>query len=193
MDEILAKPNGMQDVINAAFWQTTSYPFNVGCYTLSLLGQCLHYRTWLFHNVKSHNTLSRVMDATGIVRVVFGILCVLCVFAKCTPVEGNWDPTIDATCWKESVFLGINYSSSAITFVSYMIQGWILIHMALALGKRSITRKQWIGLSIIAFCNVVAGVLALVKLSYLHLYVATEDPSQFRFGQQLTLLYPSQR
>lgn len=117
------------------------------------------------------------MSASGIIQVLFGILGVVCVFAKCTPVEGNCNPTVDAKCWKESIFLGINYSSSAITFVSYMIQGWIPIQMALSLGKNSITRKQWIALSIIAFWNIGAGVLALVKLSYLGLYVVTEDAS----------------
>jgi hypothetical protein len=152
--------------------------FNVGCYTLSVAGQVVHYQTWLFHNVKSHSTLSRVMAISGVVQVLFGVLCVICVFVKCTPVEGNWNPTVDAKCWKESIFLGINYSSSAITFVSYMIQGWIPIHMALSLGKSSITRNQWIALSVIAFWNVVAGVLALVKLSYLGLYVVTEDASK---------------
>ena len=125
--------------------------------------------------------LSRVMNFSGIVQVLFGILCVICVFAKCTPVEGNWNPTVEAKCWNESVFLGINYSSSAITFVSYIIQDWIPIHRALSLGKRNITRKQWIALSIIAFWNIVAGVLALVKLSYLGLYVVTEDASEY-FG-----------
>lgn len=52
--------------------------------------------------------------------------------------------------------------------------------MALNLGKRSITRSQWIALSTIAFWNVVAGVLALVKLSYLGLYVVAEDASEFQ-------------
>jgi hypothetical protein len=51
--------------------------------------------------------------------------------------------------------------------------------MALSLGRSSITRGQWIALSVIAFWNVVAGVLALVKLSYLGLYVATEDASEW--------------
>lgn len=60
-----------------------------------------------------------------------------------------------------------------------MIQGWIPIQMALSLGKRSITRNQWFALSIIAFWNIVAGVLALVKLSYLGLYVVTEDASKY--------------
>jgi cytochrome bd-type quinol oxidase subunit 2 len=67
--------------------------FNFGCYTLSVAGQVIHYRTWLFHNVethKTHNTLSRVMNISGIVQVLFDILCVICVFAKCTPVEANW-------------------------------------------------------------------------------------------------------
>lgn len=89
--------------------------FNVGCYTLSVVGQVLHYRTWLFHNVKTHKTLSHVMDISGILQALFGALCVICVFAKCNPVEGNWDPTVEAKCWDESVFLGINYTSSAIT------------------------------------------------------------------------------
>jgi hypothetical protein len=152
--------------------------FNVGCYTLSVAGQVLHYRTWLFHNVKTHKTLSRVMNLSGVLQVIFGILCVVGVFAKCTPVEGNWNPTVEATCWAESAFLGINYTSSAITFVAYMIQGWIPIQMALSLGRKNITRAQWIALSAIAFWNVVAGVLALVKLSYLRLYVDTEDASK---------------
>jgi hypothetical protein len=176
--DILAKPNGMQNLINAAFWQTTGYCFNVGCYSLSVAGQVLHYRTWLFHNVKTHRTLSRAMNLSGILQVIFGILCVIGVFAKCTPVEGNWNPTVEATCWAESAFLGINYTSSAITFVAYMIQGWIPIQMALSLGKENITRSQWIALSAIAFWNVVAGVLALVKLSYLSLYLVNEDASK---------------
>lgn len=184
----------MQNLVNVAFWQTTGYREclisrlrirllrrrSLQCRLLHspVAGQVLHYRTWLFHNVKSHKTLSRVMNTSGIVQVLFGILCVICVFAKCTPVEGNWNPTVEAKCWKESVFLGINYSSSAITFVSYMIQGWIPVQMALSLGKRSITRNQWVALTVIAFWNVVAGVLALVKLSYLGLYVVTEDASR---------------
>ena len=77
-----------------------------------------------------------------------------------------------------SVFLGINYTPSAIAFVSYMIQGWIPIHMAISLGKSRITRTQWIALSTIAFWNIIAGLLALVKLSYLHQYVVTEDASE---------------
>ena len=89
--------------------------FNVGCYTLSVAGQVLHYRTWLFHNVKTHKTLSRAMNLSGILQVIFGILCVIGVFAKCTPVEGNWNPTVEATCWAESAFLGINYTSGPIT------------------------------------------------------------------------------
>jgi hypothetical protein len=157
----------------------TRIAFNVGCYTLSVAGQVLHYRTWLFHNVESHTVLSRVMNLSGIIQLIFRILCIICVCAKCTPVEGNWNPTVEAKCWNESVFLGINYSSSAITFVSYMIQGWIPIQMALGLGKRSITRNQWIALSIIAFWNIIAGVLALVKLSYLGLYVVMEDASRY--------------
>lgn len=155
-----------------------SAAFNVGCYTLSMAGHGIHYRTWLFHNVETHRTLSRVMNISGIVQLLFGMLCIICVFAKCTPVEGNWNPTVQSKCWNESVFLGINYTSSAVTFVSYMIQGWIPIQMALSLGKRRITRSQWIALSTIAFWNVVAGVLALVKLSYLDLYVVTEDASK---------------
>jgi hypothetical protein len=168
--------------------ELTSVAFNVGCYTLSVAGQVLHYRTWLFHNVNTHTTLSRVMNASGVLQVIFGILCVTCVFAKCTPVQGNWNPTVDAKCWNESVFLGINYSSSAITFVSYMIQGWIPIQMALSLGKRSITRNQWIALSIIAFWNIIAGVLALVKLSYLGLYVVTEDASKYSLEANISFL-----
>lgn len=192
-DEILAQPNGMQNLINAAFWQTSGYrefaaairrpmltrpAFNVGCYTLSVAGQVLHYRTWLFHNVKSHQTLNRVMEISGVLQVVFGALCIIGVFAKCTPVEGNWNSTVEAKCWDEDIFLGINYTSSAITFVSYMIQGWIPVQMALSLGRTRVTRAKWIALSAIAFWNVVAGVLALVKLSYLHLYVVTEDASK---------------
>ena len=126
------------------------------------------------------------MNLSGILQVIFGILCVIGVFAKCTPVEGNWDPTVDATCWAESAFLGINYSSSSITFVAYVIQAWIPIQMALSLGKRNITRAQWIALSAIAFWNVVAGVLALVKLSYLSLYLVTEDASESSFPTPLS-------
>lgn len=155
--------------------------FNVGCYTLSVAGQVLHYRTWLFHNVKTHKILSRTMNLSGILQIIFGILCVVGVFAKCTPVQGNWDPTAEAKCWDEKVFLGINYTSSAITFVAYMIQGWIPIQMALSLGRNNITRSQWIALSAIAFWNVIAGVLALVKLSYLRLYVVNEDASEYNF------------
>lgn len=152
--------------------------FNVGCYTLSVVGQVLHYRTWLFRNVQTHKPLSRVMEVSGIVQVLFAMLCIICSFAKCTPVEGNWDPRAKARCWDASVFLGINYTSSAITFVSYMIQGWIPIQMALNLGRSSITKSQWAALSTIAFWNVIAGVLALVKLSYLGLFVVTDDASR---------------
>lgn len=60
-----------------------------------------------------------------------------------------------------------------------MIQGWIPIQMALSLGRNNITRNQWIALSAIAFWNVIAGVLALVKLSFLHLYVVNEDASEY--------------
>lgn len=119
------------------------------------------------------------MDISGILQALFGALCVICVFAKCNPVEGNWDPTVEAKCWDESVFLGINYTSSAITFASYMIQGWIPFRMALSLGKSSVTKTKWTALSAIAFWNVVAGILALVKLSYLHLYVVTVDASKY--------------
>lgn len=52
--------------------------------------------------------------------------------------------------------------------------------MALSLGRHSITKTQWIALLVIAFWNVVAGVLALVKLSYLGLYVDTVDASKCR-------------
>lgn len=127
------------------------------------------------------------MNVSGIVQLLFGILCVICVFAKCTPVEGNWNPTVDARCWGDSVFLGINYTSSAITFVSYMIQGWIPIQMALNLGRSTVTRSQWIALSTIAFWNVIAGVLALAKLSYLRLYVVTEDASKCRICEASTI------
>jgi hypothetical protein len=151
------------------------------CYTLSVAGQVLHYRTWLFHNVKTHRTLSWVMNLSGILQVIFGILCVVGVFAKCTPVEGNWNPTVEATCWAESAFLGINYSSYAITSVAYMIQGWIPIQMALNLGKKNITRAQWIGLSAIAFWNIFASGLALAKLSLLRLYLVEEDASKYHF------------
>jgi hypothetical protein len=121
------------------------------------------------------------MNVSGVVQVMIGILCVISVFAKCTPVEANWNPTIvDPQCWAPSVFLGINYTSSAITFISYMIQGYIPIHMAMGLAKRSITRTQWVQLSAIAFWNITAGVLALVKLSYLGLYLDRVDPSEWR-------------
>lgn len=118
------------------------------------------------------------MIISGVLQAIFGTLCIIFVFAKCAPVAGNWNPTVEAKCWDETIFLGINYTSSAITFVSYMIQGWIPIQMALSLGRKSITRTQWIALSTIAFWNVIAGVLAIVKLSYLHLYVVTEDASK---------------
>jgi hypothetical protein len=121
------------------------------------------------------------MSLSGVLQVLFGTLYVVYVFVKCTPVEANWNPTIDAKCWAGSVFLGINYTSSAITFVSYIIQGWIPIHMTLSLGKRSVTRNQWIALSLIAFWNVVAGMLALVKLCYLSRYLDTADPSKYYF------------
>ena len=60
--------------------------------------------------------------------------------------------------------------------------------MALSLGKRSITRNQWIALSIIAFWNIIAGVLALVKLSYLGLYVVTEDASKYSLEANISFL-----
>jgi hypothetical protein len=121
------------------------------------------------------------MNLSGVLQVIFGILCVVCVFVKCTPVEANWNPTIGAKCWAGSIFLGINYTSSAITFVSYIIQGWVPIQMALSLGRRNVTRTQWIALSLIAFWNVVAGILALAKLSYLSRYLDTSDPSKYHF------------
>jgi hypothetical protein len=76
-------------------------------------------------------------------------------------------------------------SASAITFVAYMIQGWIPIQMALSLGKKNITRAQWIALSAIAFWNVVAGVLALAKLSLLDLYLVNEDASEYHSQRSL--------
>ena len=156
------------------------------CYTLSVAGQVLHYRTWLFHNVKTHRTLSWAMNLSGILQVIFGILCVIGVFAKCTPVEGNWNPTVEATCWAESAFLGINYTSGTITMVAYMIQGWIPIQMALSLGKNNVTRAQWIALSAIAFWNLCAASLALLKLNLLHLYLVNEDASKCHFQVSLT-------
>jgi hypothetical protein len=86
------------------------FSVNVGCVCLSVAGQVLHYRTWLFHNVETHRTLSWVMNLSGILQVIFGILCIVGVFAKCTPVEGNWNPTVEATCWAPSAFLGVNYT-----------------------------------------------------------------------------------
>jgi hypothetical protein len=53
--------------------------------------------------------------------------------------------------------------------------------MALNLGRRNVTRTQWIALSLIAFWNVVASILALAKLSYLSRYLDTADPSKYRF------------
>lgn len=123
----------MQNLINAAFWQTTGYckclfpgphahlltptGFNVGCYTLSVAGQVLHYRTWLFHNVKTHQTLSWVMNLSGILQVIFGIFCVIGVFAKCTPVQGNWDPTVDAKCWAESICKQTNEGNYTVIYL----------------------------------------------------------------------------
>jgi hypothetical protein len=66
-----------------------------------------------------------------------------------------------------------------------MIQGWIPIQMALSLGKKNITRAQWIVLSAIAFWNVVAGVLALAKLSLLDLYLVNEDASEYHSQRSL--------
>jgi hypothetical protein len=176
----------LQDTVSETIrWNYThilrSAAFNVGCYTLSVAGQVLHYRTWLFHDVKTHRILSSAMNLSGVLQVIFGILCVVCVFVKCTPVEANWNPTIGGKCWVGSVFLGINYTSSAITFMSYMIQGWIPIQMALSLGRRNVTRTQWIALSLIAFWNVVASILALAKLSYSSRYLNIADPSKYRF------------
>ena len=68
-----------------------------------------------------------------------------------------------------------------ITFIAYMIQGWIPIQMALSLGKKNITRAQWIGLSAIALWNVAAGLLSLAKLSLLRLYLVEEDASKYHF------------
>jgi len=121
------------------------------------------------------------MNLSGVLQAIFGILCIVGVFAKCTPVEGNWNPTVEATCWVESAFLGMNYTLCMITFIAYMIQGWIPIQMALSLGKKNITRAQWIGLSAIALWNVAAGLLSLAKLSLLRLYLVEEDASKYHF------------
>jgi hypothetical protein len=100
--------NGLTDVDSPT--NAMDFPVNVGCVCLSVAGQVLHYRTWLFHNVETHRTLSWIMNLSGILQVIFGILCIVGVFAKCTPVEGNWNPTVEATCWASSAFLGVNYT-----------------------------------------------------------------------------------
>jgi hypothetical protein len=38
------------------------------------------------------------MNLSGVLQVLFGILCVVYFFEKCTPVEANWNSTIDAKC-----------------------------------------------------------------------------------------------
>lgn len=58
-----------------------------------------------------------------------------------------------------------------------MIQAWIPIRFALGLQNGSIPKRQWAGLIVLAAWNVIAGVLALIKIGYLHQYVITEDAS----------------
>ena len=86
---------------------------------------------------------------------------------------------LDGTCWEQSIFLGFNYTASAITFVSYMIQAWVPIRFALGLENRSaLPKKQWAGLIVLGAWNLVAGALALIKIAYLHQYLIIEDASK---------------
>lgn len=153
--------------------------FNLACYCISVAGQVMHYRTWLFSSVSGYKALSGTMYASGILQVVLGAVCIISVFAKCSPVEANWNPFLaaEATSWAESVFLGLNYASGAVTFCSYMIQAWIPIHLALRLQRPKMSRNRWIGLAVLATWNVAAGMLALLKIAYLHLYVVNVDPT----------------
>ena len=137
----------------------------------------MHYRTWLFCSVDGYRSLAWIMHVSGILQLAMAALCIISVFAQCSPVEGNWNPTVPSKCWDQSIFLGFNYTSSAITFVSYMIQAWIPIRFALGLQNGSIPKRQWAGLIVLAAWNVIAGVLALIKIGYLHQYVITEDAS----------------
>ncbi|KAF2771886.1 hypothetical protein EJ03DRAFT_325134 [Teratosphaeria nubilosa] len=195
---ILAEPHGMRNLVSAAFWQVTGYcnsttsslavwiyqltesAFNVGCYCLSVAGQVMHYRIWLLNKVDGYRMLNTVMVASGLIQAFFGAICIISVFAKCKPVKANWDPTVVGQCWPESVFLGLNYASSALTFVSYTIQAWIPLHLAFRLQRGKLERTKWTALCILAFWNVIAGVLALVKLGYLHLYLDEVDATYRR-------------
>lgn len=117
------------------------------------------------------------MYASGILQVILAVICVISVFAKCSPVEANWNPTVQGTCWNENVFMGLNYTCTACTFISYMIQAWVPIHLALSLEGSKLCKTRWITLIMLAFWNILAGVLALVKLGYLYLYLDMTDPS----------------
>jgi hypothetical protein len=138
----------------------------------------MHYRTWLFYKVDRYRFLSLLMNASGVIQVLLGTLGIIFVFAKCTPVQAKWDLYIEGKCWNQNMFLGFNYTSSALTFVSYMIQAWVPLHPALSLQKWDLSKGKWIMLAVLAFWNVVAGVLALVKLGFMHLYFETVDPSK---------------
>lgn len=167
--------------IKQAIWMEAyrAIAFNLTCYCVSVAGQVLHYQTWLFGSVSGYRVLSGTMFASGIAQVILGAVCIISVFAKCDPVEANWNPSLlpEAKCWPESVFLGVNYASGGVTFVSYMIQAWIPIHLALRVQEKNWSRGRWISLIVLAFWNIAAGMLALLKIAYLHLYVVNVDPT----------------
>lgn len=153
--------------------------FNLLCYCLSVAGQIMHYRTWLFRSVEGYKILGWIMNISGVAQVVFGGICIMSIFAQCSPVGRNWNPALPGTCWDSSIFLGFNYTASAITFVSYMIQAWVPIRFALGLENRSqLPKKQWAGLIVLGAWNLVAGALALIKIAYLYQYLIIEDASK---------------
>ncbi|KAH9824598.1 G-protein-coupled receptor [Teratosphaeria destructans] len=179
---ILSEPHGLQKLTRAAFWQVTGYSFNVGFYCLSVAGQVMHYRIWLLNKVDGYRMLNTVMVASGLIQATLGAICIISSQATAGRKMSFWDSTQVAvppiSCLEDTN--EPQYASSALTFVSYMIQAWIPLHLAYRLQRGKLERNKWTALCILAFWNVIAGVLALVKLGHLHLYVDEVDATYRR-------------